>query len=120
MVELYDVQIISQLGCFKKKIKKGHPGQEKKSSHFNCKPIIKNHKGRPSKLEILVEVELCSLVQGFYFIIVKDSAKQCQVHSWSRKASYLVTGSVSLSVWTPLPWRTSTHCSSSTHLRVEF
>lgn len=30
MVELYDVQIISQLGCFKKKIKKGHPGQEKK------------------------------------------------------------------------------------------
>lgn len=52
MVELYDVQIISQLGCFKKKIKKGHPGQEKKSSHFNCKPIIKNHKSQGQTLQV--------------------------------------------------------------------
>lgn len=38
---------------------------DRKSSHFNHKPMIKNYKDRPSKLEILIEVGLCSLVQGF-------------------------------------------------------
>lgn len=83
---------LSQLSCLKKT---KDTLNRKKNSHFNCKCIIKkkkSHKTRPSQLEILIKVDLGRLAQGFCLMGVKDSAKYRQVHSWSRRVSYLVTG----------------------------
>lgn len=44
------------------------------NSYFNCKPIIKKyHMSRPSKLDIMTEIELCHLVQNFHLLMVKAS-----------------------------------------------
>lgn len=37
---------------------------------------------------------LGSLVCVFHFKVIKDLTKQCQIHSWSRGISYLMTGTI--------------------------